>query len=58
MVGARPKDLEVRYPVVDVARKHDAGVETETSSGQEAYAPFPRPARGVYREGTLADGGV
>jgi len=53
MVGARPKVLEVRYPVVDVARKYDAGVETETSSGEEAYAPFPRPTRGRYREGAL-----
>ncbi len=55
MVGARPKVLEVRYPVVDVARKHDAGVETETSSGEEAYAPFPQPSRGRYREGALPD---
>jgi hypothetical protein len=53
MVGARPTVEELRYPVVDVARKHDAGVETETSSGEEAYAPFPRPTRGRYREGTL-----
>jgi uncharacterized cupin superfamily protein len=53
MVGARPTVEELRYPVVDVARKHDAGVETETSSGEEAYAPFPPPTRGRYREGTL-----
>lgn len=53
MVGARPENEELRYPVVDVARKHNAGVETETSSGREAYAPFPRPTQGPYREGTL-----
>jgi uncharacterized cupin superfamily protein len=53
MVGARPDPEELLYPVVDVARKHDAGVEKETSSGREAYAAFPWPAEGLYREGTL-----
>ena len=53
MVGARPETEELRYPVVDGARKHDAGVEKETSSGDEAYAPFPRSTKGPYREGTL-----
>ena len=53
MVGARPRPEELRYPVVDVARKHKAGVAKETSSGDEAYAPFPRPTEGRYREGTL-----
>ena len=53
MVGARPEHEELRYPVEDVARKHDAGVETETSSGREAYAAFDRPTAGPYREGTL-----
>ena len=57
MVGARPEHEELRYPVVDVARKHDAGVEQETASGREAYAPFERPAAGPYREGTLPDSG-
>src|SRR5437867_9181146 len=46
MVGARPHTEELRYPVVDVARKHDAGVAKETSSGDEAYAPFREPTRG------------
>ena len=53
MVGARPRPEELRYPVVDVATKHKAGVATETSSGDEAYARFPRPTAGRYREGTL-----
>jgi uncharacterized cupin superfamily protein len=51
MVGARPPHEELRYPVVDVARKHNAGVAKETSSGDEAYAPFPRSTAGRYREG-------
>jgi uncharacterized cupin superfamily protein len=53
MVGARPRPEELRYPVVDVARKHNAGVAKETSSGDEAYAPFPRTNAGPYREGAL-----
>ena len=53
MVGARPKEEQLRYPVVDTARKHNAAVEVETSSGIEAYEPFPRPTQGPYREGLL-----
>jgi uncharacterized cupin superfamily protein len=53
MVGARPEHEDLRYPVVDIARKHNAGVEQETSSGREAYAPFDRPTAAPYREGTL-----
>ena len=55
MVGRRPENEELLYPVVDVARKHDAGVTTETTSGREAYAAFDPPAAGPYREGTLPD---
>jgi len=51
-VGARP-DTEVVYPVADVARKYDAGVETETPSPEEAYARFSRPVERPYREGDL-----
>jgi len=55
MVGIRPapEDDKLRYPVVDVALKHKAGVEKETTSGQEAYAAFPRSTEGPYREGVL-----
>lgn len=55
MVGARPEVEQLRYPVVGVALEHGAGVEQETASGTEAYAPFPGPAEGPYREGTLPD---
>jgi uncharacterized cupin superfamily protein len=58
MVGARPEAEELRYPVVDIARKHDAAVEKETSSAREAYAPYPQPARGSYREGALPSMGA
>jgi uncharacterized cupin superfamily protein len=53
MVGARPQQEELLYPVVDVARRRNAGVIKETSSGREAYAPFPQSTEGPYREGTL-----
>jgi hypothetical protein len=53
MVGARPQQEELLYPVVDVARKHNAGVAKETSSGREAYAAFPKSTEGRYRERTL-----
>ena len=49
--GARTRPEELCSPVVDVARKHKAGVAKETSSADEAYAPFSRPAEGRYREG-------
>jgi uncharacterized cupin superfamily protein len=44
-VGARRKGRGIRYPVSELALKHGAGVEVETSDPREAYAPFgePRP---------------
>ena len=44
MVGARAggEDGGVRYPVSDVAQKHGAGVEEETTNPPEAYARFPK----------------
>ena len=41
MVGARTADGTILYPRGDVALKHGAGVEQDTPSPQEAYAPFP-----------------
>jgi uncharacterized cupin superfamily protein len=56
-VGARPEghgaEVALRYPVSEVALKHGAGVSEETSEGREAYARFPRPTTGRYREGDL-----
>ena len=39
-VGARLKGRGIIYPVSDTALKHGAGVETETSDPNEAYARF------------------
>jgi uncharacterized cupin superfamily protein len=41
MTGARTREKSTVYPRSDLARRHGAGVETETSSPAEAYAPFP-----------------
>ena|SRR5579872_2386075 len=41
MSGARGVDRQVHYPRSELALRHGAGVENETSSPQEAYAPFP-----------------
>jgi len=53
MVGARPQPEELLYPVSELARKHNAGVEREATSGREAYAAFTMAAEGPYREGLL-----
>jgi uncharacterized cupin superfamily protein len=41
MTGRRSREREIVYPDSELARRHGAGVETETSSPSEAYAPFP-----------------
>jgi uncharacterized cupin superfamily protein len=46
MTGARTPAKSIVYPASDLARRHDAGVETETGSPHEAYAPFPHWAPG------------
>ena len=47
-VGAR-SDGSVVYPVNEVARKHGAGVDTETGEPEEAYARFRPDADVEYR---------
>jgi uncharacterized cupin superfamily protein len=41
MTGTRRENRTIVYPRSEPARARDAGVETETDSPQEAYAPFP-----------------
>jgi uncharacterized cupin superfamily protein len=41
MVGRRDVDETILYPRNELALAHGAGVEQETPSPQEAYAPFP-----------------
>jgi uncharacterized cupin superfamily protein len=40
MTGARRDDDTIVYPLSETARARGAGVETETPSPREAYAPF------------------
>jgi uncharacterized cupin superfamily protein len=41
MTGARTGGKSIVYPRSSLARRHGAGVESETSSASKAYAPFP-----------------
>ena len=41
MVGARSDDATILYPRDEAALKHGAGVEEDTPSPNDAYAPFP-----------------
>jgi len=41
MTGTRHPDETIVYPRSELALRHGAGVETETTSPQEAYARFP-----------------
>jgi uncharacterized cupin superfamily protein len=43
------------FPVDETAIRHGAGVETETNSGAEAYASWPKRRLGPYQEGWLPD---
>jgi uncharacterized cupin superfamily protein len=47
----------VVYPVSEVALRHGAGVETETDTGREAYARFPKAVATPYRDGDLPEPG-
>jgi uncharacterized cupin superfamily protein len=56
MVGARGPDEKLLYPVNEVAAKHGACVEAETTDGDVAYAPYwPNRERFEYMEGDLPD---
>ena len=41
MAGGRTAERDTVYVRSDVAIRHGAGVETETSASKEAYAPYP-----------------
>jgi uncharacterized cupin superfamily protein len=42
-VGARRKGRGLRFPVSELALKHGAGVEVETTDSREAYAGYSEP---------------
>lgn len=41
MIGARPEEETLHYPVSEVAAKHGASVTTETDDPDEAYSDWP-----------------
>jgi uncharacterized cupin superfamily protein len=41
MTGARTRENEVVYPSSELALRHGAGVEQETTKPAEAYSPYP-----------------
>jgi hypothetical protein len=41
MVGARSEDERLLYPASELARRHGASAERETTSPEEAYASYP-----------------
>ena len=43
MAGGRSEDERLLYPVSEVARRHGASAERETTSPEEAYAPYAPP---------------
>ena len=49
-VGGRVGENDVVYPVSDVAQRHGAGVEVETTSAREAYASFDEARPTPFRE--------
>lgn len=55
-VGARRRGRKgLVYPRSELALKHRAGTEQETTKPQEAYAQFPNWSRAEYAEGSLPD---
>jgi uncharacterized cupin superfamily protein len=53
-VGARAHD-SLGFPADEVARRHGASVEEDTTSGDVAYASLPRRQPTAYRDGWLPD---
>lgn len=52
-VGGRGGRKGIAYTVSEVAMRHGAGVEEETTKPAEAYAAFPASQRSAYRDGWL-----
>jgi uncharacterized cupin superfamily protein len=53
-VGARAYD-SLGFPADDVAKRHGASVEEDTTDGGVAYASLPRREPTAYRDGWLPD---
>jgi uncharacterized cupin superfamily protein len=56
MAGARSGDVQVRYPVSELAARHGASVEEETSDPREAYVTVERCGESGHRTGLVCPG--
>ena len=56
MVGSRTGDWTVQYPVSELAARHGASVERETSDPDEAYAGYEPSRIGARRTGAASLG--
>jgi uncharacterized cupin superfamily protein len=57
-VGSRAHDGQpdsIGFPVDEVAKRHDASVEEDTTDGDVAYASVPPREKTAYREGWLPE---
>jgi len=57
-VGARERSDRpdsLGFTVDEVAKRHGASVEEDTTDGEVAYAPFPRREPTAYRDGWLPE---
>ena len=54
MVGARGDEVPIRYPVSELANRHGASVERETSDPEAAYASSSSGETGAIPENVLA----
>src|SRR5579864_4901353 len=50
-VGARSEPEHIVYPVSELALQYSAGVTTETTEPEKAYAEVPETVSGPYKEG-------
>jgi uncharacterized cupin superfamily protein len=55
MLGARPEEEQLLYPVSEVAAKHRASVAVETGNPDEAYADWPGEFEPVRLPWPVAD---
>jgi uncharacterized cupin superfamily protein len=53
LAGTRSREMEVRYPVSELAARYGASVEVETTDPDEAYAPL---ALGRWSRAPMGDG--
>jgi hypothetical protein len=57
-VGSRERSEEpdwIGFPADDVAKRHGASIEKDTTDPDVVYGPLPRRERTAYRDGWLPE---